>query len=151
MLSIGSWQDDDCVRFQGEPSSGCARLRSLRSHLEARKQPCLFILARCSRYTGRTITEVWDCCGTLMCLQTHSSSPCHLAGDVKSLWRGGNGNNEAKHLHMSICLCIVIELRPHLCSPCPWSQVLTITWLSCSPNTQFKEPIKPSGIRDLPM
>lgn len=35
--------------------------------------------------------------------------------------------------------------------PLPWGQVLTITWLGCSSNTQVKEPIKHGGIRDLPM
>lgn len=119
----------------------------------------------CSYFIFSAITKMLECSGTLLCLQTHHLPTCHLAGPTKSFWHRGNGNNEAKTcwiytfvclynslmLCMSICLCIVIVLCSHLCFLCPWSQVLMITWLSCSHNTQFKEPIKPSGIRDLPM
>lgn len=59
----------------------------------------------CSYFIFLAVTEVLDCSGTLLCLQTHHLPTCHLSGCVKSFWHKGNGNNEAKTLWIYTFVC----------------------------------------------
>lgn len=66
------------------------------------------------------------------------------------LQHGDDGNNGVKEfLHVRLFMHCYCATSPSVSPPCPWSQVLTITRLSRSPNTQFKEPNKPHGICEI--
>lgn len=88
------------------------------------------------------------CSAANHCVCKHDSRP--VGRCVKSLQHGGDGNNGVKEfLHVRLFMHCYCATSPSVYPPCPWSQVLTITRLSRSANTQFKEPNKPDGICEI--
>lgn len=88
------------------------------------------------------------------CLQTRLPT-CRLGSrdvcEVTATWT--RWKQWSKRIYACPFVYALLLRHVPICAPphtlCPWSQVLTITRLSRSPNTQFKEPNKPDGICEI--
>ena len=86
---------------------------------------CLTALRFNKYFIFSAISEVLDCSGTLVCLQTHHSASSHLTGHTELCYRG-NGNNEAKRSvsYTSWIYACVYFYSPSCFKACPFVYAL---------------------------